>query len=119
MVRGQILIISKEHLRCYGEAPAEGLTELDECVGDGPTVSARHLSDGSVGLGERCFRPIRVYHAHLHLLPVPITGIPAVLNGRHDVCGIQGWQEVRAHFERHGNYRYMEFDGGPPADRRS
>ena len=29
---GQMLIISKAHLRCHGEAPAEALTELDECV---------------------------------------------------------------------------------------
>ncbi len=107
---GQMLIISKAHLRCHGEAPAEALTELDECV---ETVR-RFLRDAyhtEASTWENGVSGQTVYHAHLHLLPVPITGIPTVLNGRQDVCGIQGWQEVRAHFERHGNYRYMEYDG--------
>ena len=110
MVRGQILVISKKHLRCYGEAPDEALTELDECA---ETVR-RFLRDAyhtEASTWENGVAGQTVYHAHLHLLPAPITGIPAVLDGRDDVCVVDGWGEVRTHFELHGHYRYMEFDG--------
>lgn len=110
LTAGQILIITKQHLRCYGEAPARALIELEECV---ETVR-RFLRDAyqtEASTWENGVAGQTVFHAHLHLLPVPVTGIPAVLNGRDDVRIIEGWDEVQAHFEQYGHYRYIEHNG--------
>jgi hypothetical protein len=52
-----------------------------------------------------------VFHAHLHLMPLPIAALPEDLERHPDVTPINSWEIVRDHFARHGSYRYLELGG--------
>jgi diadenosine tetraphosphate (Ap4A) HIT family hydrolase len=104
---GHTLVISKEHLACYGAGPAEIWRELEESA----AIVRRFLFEtfgGSVLAWENGVSGQSVFHAHLHLIPLPIGGSrfdPAVDPA---VIPISGWQPVRERYLRDGSYRYLE-----------
>lgn len=106
---GHVLIITKEHIRCYGAAPLELLAELDAAA----ARVRRFLRDAygeSAVISETGVTGQTVFHAHLHLIPMPRFDLPADFSGHPDVRPISGWQEVRTHFDEHGQYYYLEVD---------
>jgi diadenosine tetraphosphate (Ap4A) HIT family hydrolase len=111
---GHTLIISKEHLACYGAAPADLHAELEEVAG---TVQQfLHAAYGQpLFVWENGISGQSVYHAHLHLIPFPgaaaATTIPAEIGSHPDVNAIAGWADVRDHFAAHRSYRYLHFAG--------
>lgn len=110
---GHLLAISKEHHRCYAQAPSTLLRELEEAG----YRARRFLEDrygGPVLALENGIAGQSVSHAHLHLVPLPLAGayfLPANLARHDDVMAVEGWPAVRTYFERHGHYRYLELGG--------
>jgi diadenosine tetraphosphate (Ap4A) HIT family hydrolase len=107
LLPGHILIISKRHLSCYAAASARELEELDSMV----AVVRRFLSDaygGTFFSWESGVTGQSVFHAHLHVSPVPHPGLRPALDRFDDVFRITDWGEVVAHFAQHGGYRYLD-----------
>lgn len=107
---GHLLAISKAHHRCYAVAPATVLRELE----DASRRARRFLEDsygGPVLMVENGIAGQSIFHAHLHLIPLPLAGgyfLPSDLARHDDIMAVEGWPSVRAYFERHGHYRYLE-----------
>ena len=106
---GHTLLITKEHLSCLAAAP-DLIPELEEAA-----ARARGFLEQSYGGAVLAFENgiagQTVFHAHLHLLPSRIEGIPAELLGHDDVTRVEGWDGVRERFAREGHYRYAELGG--------
>jgi diadenosine tetraphosphate (Ap4A) HIT family hydrolase len=110
LLPGHILIVSKQHLRCHAEAPGGMEAELESAA----ARVRRFLRDayGTAALAwENGVSGQTVFHAHLHLLPVPPGEFPIDLDAHGDVAPLDGWQPIRDHFTRHGGYHYLEFAG--------
>jgi diadenosine tetraphosphate (Ap4A) HIT family hydrolase len=107
---GHTLIISKEHLRCYAAATEETVRELEATA-----ASVRSFLAAAYGkpllIWENGVSGQSVFHAHLHLMPLPIDAIPPELEAHPDVAPVESWGAVRAHYDRHGHYRYLELAG--------
>jgi diadenosine tetraphosphate (Ap4A) HIT family hydrolase len=110
MVPGHTLVIAKQHLACFGAATEALLQELETAAARverflrsayGPAVFA--WENGVAGQ--------TVFHAHLHLLPVPETPPPPDLYTHPDALRVTGWGEVRRHYDRHGCYHYWRVGG--------
>lgn len=108
LVPGHTLIITRAHLPCYGAAADEVLQELEATVA---TVHAflRHAYGGHMQVWENGVAGQTVLHAHLHLLPTRQGLVPPELVAHADVSPAVGWDAVRAHYGRHGCYRYAGF----------
>jgi diadenosine tetraphosphate (Ap4A) HIT family hydrolase len=107
---GHVVIVSKMHVRCYADAPDVALRDLDIAI----DIVQRFLTDvygypafgqenGAVGWA--------VYHAHLNLLPLPTSQLPANLLNHVDVVATDSWEPVRALYTRDACYRYVYFAG--------
>lgn len=110
LVPGHILIVSKEHLPCYGAARPETLGELD----DAAAMVRRflHAAYGrSVMTWENGVSGQSVFHAHLHLIPLPSDAMPREVAEHAEVAPIRGWDAVRSHYAQHRCYRYLEVAG--------
>lgn len=110
MAPGHTLIISKAHLSCYGVAPPGVLRQLDQTA----TRMRRFLAETygrPVLTFENGVAGQSVFHAHLHLIPVSITGLPVKVAGHPDVTHVSGWDAVRKHVTQSGHYRYLEIGG--------
>lgn len=107
---GHTLIISKDHLSCYGVAAAELHRELDQTAERTRQFLAAAYGQPSF-IWENGVSGQSVYHAHLHLMPLPLDVLPSDLEAHPDVAAIAGWEDVRDHFGRHNCYRYLELEG--------
>ena len=107
---GHTLVICKNHYACYGAAPVEVERELEEAVS-----TTRSFLTSAYGkpllTWENGVSGQTVFHAHLHLMPLQIDGLPADLDNHPDVTPVQSWEAIREHFDRHGNYRFLEVGG--------
>src|SRR5437588_11912183 len=107
---GHTLIISKGHLRCYAAATVELQRELEDAA-----RTARSFLSAAYGkpllTWENGVSGQSVFHAHLHLMPLPVDDIPSDIEAHPDVSPVQSWDVVREHFDRHGAYRYLEIAG--------
>lgn len=115
LVPGHTLIISKEHLPCYGAAGIELLHELDEVAA---TVRRflREAYGAPVLAWENGVSGQSVFHAHLHAIPLspdalPSEVLPPEVAEHADVAPIADWDAVRGHYARHSCYRYLEVAG--------
>jgi len=110
MQPGHTLVISKQHLACLAVAPAAALEELDAAA-----ERVRRFLEAAYGLPvlalENGITGQTVFHAHLHLMPLMPLPLPRHVLEHPDVWLVDGWEEVREHFARHGNYRYLEQSG--------
>jgi len=104
---GHTLIISKDHLPCYGAASTDLQREL-EATSDRAAQFLRAAYAKPLFIWENGVSGQTVYHAHLHLMPLPIDRLPAELESHPDVISIRGWEAVAGHFARNGHYRYLE-----------
>lgn len=110
LLPGHTLIISKAHLTCYGAASPALLRDLD-AVADRVRRFLERAYGRPVFLLENGVAGQSVFHAHLHLVPLPALPLPDDIDAHPDVRRIGGWDEVRASFAAHGAYRYLEGDG--------
>jgi diadenosine tetraphosphate (Ap4A) HIT family hydrolase len=122
LVPGHILIISKAHLRCHAEGHAEMEEDLDAAAARVRRFLRAAYMTAALAWENGVFDQ-SVYHAHLHLIPVPIEQLPGELDEWGEVVRVDGWEPVRRHSARHGGYRYVElagdrrlFVGGPLPD---
>jgi diadenosine tetraphosphate (Ap4A) HIT family hydrolase len=104
---GHVLLVSKRHLPCYGDAPAPVLEALQE------------LSDDAAGFvrNEYAVEPVlwenggagqTVFHAHLHVMPVALPAIEEVIESEH-MREVGGWDDVARLYRDHGAYHYLQF----------
>jgi diadenosine tetraphosphate (Ap4A) HIT family hydrolase len=106
LLPGHILVISRAHRRCHAESPREMEGELEAAAArvrrflrEAYGAEALTWENGVFGQ--------TVFHAHLHLLPVPAGRVPASVDGHESVRPVAGWEPVRQHFAREGGYRYL------------
>jgi len=110
LVPGHVLIIPKEHVRCYGAAPLAMLDALEAAT----SQVSRFLSavyGGPVLINEVGAAGQTVFHAHLHLTPWPMLSALPPLPAHPDVTPVAGWEAVQDHFARHGRYYYVAAGG--------
>lgn len=107
LTRGHILIISKEHLPCYGAASPFVTSEV--------TSAARRVGHflraqfgAEVWMWENGVSGQSIPHAHLHLLPVSSHTLLRDFAGHPDVYEVEGWSSVEKYYRQHGCYRYVE-----------
>ncbi len=102
---GHLLVISKDHLTCFGAAPPAVLAELEEL-----SQRARGFIRGSYQLDpliwENGVSGQTVFHAHLHLIPVHLEGLIETLAADSESLGSDGWEAVRERYQAHGSYHY-------------
>lgn len=110
VVPGHVLVISTEHLPCFGAASDELLAELDHVAGTGASflkdvygVDPVRWENGGAGQ--------TVFHAHLHLMPIVIDDLIDTLAAAPDSVEIGGWADVADHYRRSGAYHYAEAHG--------
>jgi diadenosine tetraphosphate (Ap4A) HIT family hydrolase len=107
---GHTLIISKDHLACYGAAMSDLQRELEDAA-----AQARRFLGEAYGhpllIWENGVSGQSVHHAHLHLMPMPIESLPADLDTHADVTPIDGWTAVGERYTQDGHYRYLELSG--------
>jgi diadenosine tetraphosphate (Ap4A) HIT family hydrolase len=111
LVPGHTLVITHRPIRCHALNDNASLLRLEELAGHvrpflesayGTPVMA--LENGIAGQS--------VFHAHLHLLPVGVTALPAEMRRWPDVTQIDSWDEVRHRLAETGSYRYLGFGDG-------
>jgi histidine triad (HIT) family protein len=107
---GHTLIVSKEHLACYGAATADLQRELEQAA-----EVARAFLAAAYGkplfTWENGVSGQSVFHAHLHLMPLPVDAIPPEIESHPDVQPIESWEAVGDYFGRHGRYRFLDVGG--------
>lgn len=105
LAQGHLLIISREHLPCYGAADSETLAELSD-----QAALARRFIQEVYGvdplLWENGVSGQSVYHAHLHLMPLRLEGFIDALASADESVEIDGWDAVRQRYREQGKYHY-------------
>jgi diadenosine tetraphosphate (Ap4A) HIT family hydrolase len=107
LVPGHVLVISKAHLRCHAQIPPEWEEDL-EAAAARVRGFLRAAYREPVLTWENGVAGQTVFHAHLHLLPLPAERFPDELGEPNGILKAAGWAAVRQHFAVHGGYRYME-----------
>jgi diadenosine tetraphosphate (Ap4A) HIT family hydrolase len=110
LAQGHLLVISREHLPCYGAADTVTLEALEEL-----SVRARNFIEDTYAVDplawENGVTGQTVYHAHLHLIPLPLEGLVDVLASDPASREIDGWEAVRERYRDHGAYHYAAHGG--------
>lgn len=107
MLPGHTLIIAQQHLSCYAAATNALRAELEIVASRiGRFLEAAY--DSPVLIVENGIAGQTVFHAHLHLVPVRISVLPAVVTQHEDVVPTTGWEEVRQFYALNGTYRYVQ-----------
>ncbi|HEX8918085.1 MAG TPA: HIT family protein [Chloroflexota bacterium] len=110
LLSGHTLVISREHLACWGAAKPEIYDELEQAH----TQVAHFLGDvygGTICAWENGVSGQSVPHAHLHLMPFHNHVFPPTIASLPDVQLIDDWDAVRIMYERHGRYRFAQLGG--------
>jgi diadenosine tetraphosphate (Ap4A) HIT family hydrolase len=102
---GHLLVVSRDHLACFGAAAPAVLEELEEL-----SQRARGFIRDSYGLDpliwENGVSGQTIFHAHLHLIPVHLEGLIDSLAADPESVEIDGWDAVRERYQVHGSYHY-------------
>lgn len=109
LTAGHVLVISREHLTCYGDGSEDVWRELEESA----ATVRRFLEDcyrQPVFTWENGVSGQSVFHAHLHLIPLPTERIHLDFTRDPAVRAVEGWDAIRRQYLRDGSYRYLEFD---------
>ena len=105
MLPGHTLLIAREHLPCYAAAPDPVTRELEEAA-----LRVRRFLERAYGspvlLFENGIAGQTVFHAHLHLIPVPIVALSTDVLAHGDLVPVEVWPDVRTYFACHCSYRY-------------
>jgi len=110
LLPGHVLIISKEHRRCYAQMPEAVDAEVEEATARVRRFLREAYHTPSLAWENGVFGQT-VYHAHLHLIPIRTEAIPPEVEALEALSPIAGRQPVREHFAAAGGYRYVEVGG--------
>lgn len=110
LAQGHLLLISREHIPCYGAAAAGTLTALEELSGQARKFIRDTYAVDPL-LWENGVSGQSVNHAHLHLIPLPLEGLVDVLASDPASSEIDGWEAVRERYRDHGAYHYAGLGG--------
>jgi len=109
VVPGHVLVVSREHVSCYGAASPDVLASLErvarlarDFVIDQYGVEPVLWENGGAGQ--------TVFHAHLHLLPVSLQAIEEVIESEQ-MTEVAGWADVADLWRDRGPYHYLQFQG--------
>lgn len=109
VVPGHLLLVSREHLPCYGAARPEVLAELDsvaavamQFVHEGYGVEPLLWENGGAGQ--------TVFHAHLHVMPVALPALQEIIESEH-MEEVFGWIAVAEKWRTSGPYHYLQYRG--------
>ena len=109
VVPGHVLVVSRAHLSCYGDASPEVLDSLERLSG-----LAREFVVAEYGvepvLWENGGAGQTVFHAHLHLMPVSLPAIEEVIESEH-MTEVDAWADVASFYRENGPYHYLGFRG--------
>lgn len=103
---GHTLIITKDHLACYGAAEDELFTALESTVAE-VEVFLRASYGQPVLLWENGVAGQSVFHAHLHLIPLHLDALPAAVLEHPDLAHLADWRALRERYTQHGSYRLL------------
>jgi diadenosine tetraphosphate (Ap4A) HIT family hydrolase len=106
---GHLLLVSREHLPCFGAAAPPVLEELEAMAAAASSFVHQAYGVEPV-LWENGGAGQTVFHAHLHVMPVALEALEEVIESE-DMTEISGWDEVRRHWLSRGPYHYLQFRG--------
>jgi diadenosine tetraphosphate (Ap4A) HIT family hydrolase len=110
LTQGHLLVISREHIPCYGAADPDLLGALDE-----QAAQARRFIQETYGVDplmwENGVSGQSVYHAHLHLMPLQLEGFVDTLASAVESVEIDGWEAVHERYRGEGKYHYASLHG--------
>lgn len=110
LAQGHLLVISREHISCYGAADRDTLGGLDE-----QAEAARRFIQETYGVDplmwENGVSGQSVHHAHLHLMPLQLEGFVDALASAVESVEIDGWEAVRERYRLEGKYHYASVHG--------
>jgi diadenosine tetraphosphate (Ap4A) HIT family hydrolase len=110
LMPGHTLIVTQEHRRCHALGTPESWIDLEEQT----DLVRRFLEDSyrlPVLIAENGIAGQSVFHAHLHLIPLRLEGLPVGLVEHEDAIPVEGWSTVASQLSNHGPYRYFELGG--------
>ena len=107
VVPGHLLLVSKEHLPCYGAANTPVLDAL-ELLSQQAAGFVRMEYGVEPVLWENGGAGQTVFHAHLHVMPVALHAIEEVIESEH-MREVDGWEDVPRLYQAHGAYHYLQF----------
>jgi len=110
LLPGHTLILSREHMECYGAAASLTLAELDQVAAQVQDFLRRAYALEPL-TWENGVTGQTVFHAHLHVIPTPLTELPIDAAHAGDWNHIDGWEPVVEHYRRHENYHYAALAG--------
>ena len=104
---GHVLLVSKEHLACYGAASPAVLGDLEELSQTAAAFVRQEYRVEPV-LWENGGAGQTVFHAHLHVMPVALDAIEEVIESEH-MREVSGWDDVASLWQDHGAYHYLQY----------
>jgi len=104
---GHVLLVSKEHLACYGAASPAVLGDLEQLAQTAAAFVRQEYRVEPV-LWENGGAGQTVFHAHLHVMPVALDAIEEVIESEH-MREVSGWDDVASLWQTHGAYHYLQF----------
>ena len=104
---GHVLLVSREHLTCYGAASPAVLAALEE-LSETAAAFVRDEYQVEPVLWENGGAGQTVFHAHLHVMPVALEAIEEVIESEH-MNPVSGWDDVARLWHSHGAYHYLQF----------
>ena len=104
---GHVLLVSKEHLACYGAASPAVLGDLEQLAQTAAAFVRQEYRVEPV-LWENGGAGQTVFHAHLHVMPVALDAIEEVIESEH-MREVSGWDDVASLWQAHGAYHYLQY----------
>lgn len=109
LTEGHLLIVPKEHLACYGAAPATYDDELRSTKDRVASFLGRAYQ--SACFFEHGVYRQSVYHAHLHAIPLGVVAEAADLGAEAALAGgivVHHQDDIRSWYGANGRYFYVE-----------
>ena len=109
LLPGHLLVITRRHHRCLAEATRAELRAVDQAAATGEAF-LRDAYGGEVLRWENGIAGQSVFHAHLHLLPVPFARLPP-RGLADDWLGVSGWNDITRFYAEQQRYHYAALGG--------
>ena len=109
LLAGHLLVITRRHHRCLAEATRAELRAVDEAAAKGEDF-LRDAYGEEVLRWENGIAGQSVFHAHLHLLPVPFARLPP-RGVADDWLGVNGWNDIARFYRERQRYHYAALGG--------
>lgn len=107
LIRGHILIITREHISCAGALPARLFSRFAELYKQVKIFIGENY--GQPAVFEHGVTGQTVFHAHIHFLPFKNT-IDSIIPETDLLKEINSIDQLKTEFEKCGKYLYTEID---------